>query len=116
MSVFGDSGVCAESEAKAARDANAASKEVPLAGLELESRLITHGHAVEHVARRRTGSVSLGAFRHIAKRPRSKNPCRHGRCQAPFLFSAGGHGQHRSIFTDRKSTRLNSSHIPLSRM
>ena len=80
--------------------------EFPLANLELESRLITHGHAVEHVAWRRTGPVSLGAFRHIAKRPRAKNPCGHGRCQGPFLFRAGWHGQHRPIFGgDRQRLR-----------
>src|SRR5207245_767709 len=97
LKTVADSGPgCAESEAAAAKNASFASKRNPSVELELESRLITHGHAVEHVARR-AAPVSLGAFRNIAKRPRVKDPCGHGRCQGPFRFSAGGHDQNWSI-------------------
>src|SRR5207244_5484929 len=81
----------------AARNASFASKRNPWPELELESRLITHRYAVEHIARR-SAPVSLGAFLNIAKRPRVKDPCRHGRCQSPFRFSAGRHDQHWAIF------------------
>src|SRR5438128_11520145 len=89
--VVADSGPgCAESEAAAAKNTSFASKRNPSTELELESRLITHRHAVEHVARC-AAPVSLGAFRHIAKRPRVKNPCRRGRCQSRVRFTAWGH-------------------------
>src|SRR5260370_2900684 len=100
--VVADSGPgCAESEAAAAKNASFASKRNPSAELELESRLITHGHAIEHVARR-AAPVSLGAFRHIAKRPRVKDPCRHGRCQSPFRLSAGGDDQSLAVFCSNR--------------
>src|SRR5881398_731841 len=89
---------CAESEAAAAKNASFASKRNPSTELKLESRLITHGHAVEHVARR-AAPVSLGAFRHIAKRPRVEDSRRHGRRQCPFRFSAGGRDQHWSVLS-----------------
>src|SRR5207237_2638616 len=88
---------CEESEAAAAKNASFASKRNPSTELELESRLITHRHAVEHVARC-AAPVSLGAFRHIAKRPRVKDPCRRGRCQSPLWFSASRHDQHLLLF------------------
>src|SRR5260370_9493086 len=97
LMVLGDSVVCAQTEPSAVKDANVASKGKPAAGLELESRLITHRHAVEYITRR-TAPVSLGAFLNIAKRPRVKDPCRHGRCQSPFRFSAGRHDQRWAIF------------------
>src|SRR5205807_1037850 len=50
---------CAESEAATAKNASFASKRNPSTELELESRLITHRHAVEHVARC-AAPVSLG--------------------------------------------------------
>src|SRR5437899_2268060 len=98
LMVVADSGPgCAESEAAAAKNASFASKRNPSTELELESRLITHRHAVEHVARC-AAPVSLGAFRQIAKRPRVKDPCRRRRCQSPLRFSAGRHDQHLLIF------------------
>src|SRR5262249_37631441 len=94
VSVVGDSGVCcAISEATAASDVNVASKGNLAANLELESRLITHWHAVEHVAWRTT-AVSLGAFCNISKRPRVEDPCGDGRCQRPFIVGIGRHGQY----------------------
>src|SRR5438874_10791175 len=91
---------CAESEAAAAKNASFASKRNPSTELELESRLITHRHAVEHVARC-AAPVSLGAFRHIAKRPRVKDSCRRGRCQSPLRFSDSRHDQPLSMFDGR---------------
>src|SRR6266496_1316883 len=57
-----------------------------LRDLKSESRLITHGDAIEHVAWRGWGSVSLGAFIKTAKRLRPKNPRGHRRCKCPFSF------------------------------
>src|SRR5213075_1486089 len=57
------------------------------ARLKSESRLITHRNAIEHVARRDGGPVSLGAFIKTTKRLRPENPCGHRRCQRPFSFS-----------------------------
>src|SRR5205809_2297813 len=60
--------------------------------LELESRLITHWHAIEDVAWR-AAAVSLGAFRNVSKRPRVEDPCGHGRCQRPLFVRIGRYGQ-----------------------
>src|SRR5690242_12550642 len=90
LMVVGSCACCPTRDVAAAKNASPASEENPGTGLKLERRLITHWHTVEHVARRRTGSVSLGAFRHITKRPRTENPCGHGRCQRPFGIIAGG--------------------------
>src|SRR5947199_178320 len=54
--------------------------------LKSESRLITHGDAIEHVARRGCGSVSLGASIKTANRLRPENLRGHRRCKAPFSF------------------------------
>src|ERR1700736_4114371 len=63
--------------------------------LEPESCLITHGNAIEHVARRRGGLVSVGALIRVAKRPSAKNARgRNGRSQGPI-----------SIGVDRRSKR-----------
>src|ERR1700724_1955423 len=95
---IGDSGVCwAKSEATAQSDVNVASKRKLVAELKLESRLITHWHAVEHVTRRRAFAVSLGAFRNVAKRPRVEDPCSHGRRQRPFIIRIDRDGQDRTI-------------------
>src|SRR5512133_1196290 len=58
----------------------------PIPSLKSESRLITHGDAIEHVARRGCGSVSLGALIKIANRLRPKDLRGHRRCKAPFSF------------------------------
>src|SRR5438045_9525752 len=50
-----------------------------LSVLKSESRLITHGDAIEDVARWSCGSVSLGAFIKTAKRLRA-DPHTSGRC------------------------------------
>src|SRR6266567_3771420 len=55
--------------------------------LESESRLITHGDAIEHIARWGRGSVSLGAFIKTANRLRPENRRSHRRCKSPFSFS-----------------------------
>src|SRR5438067_12472342 len=59
--------------------------------LKSESRLITHGDAIEHVARRACGSVSLGAFIETTNRLRPENLRGHRGCKAPFPFRACGH-------------------------
>src|SRR5262245_13773026 len=61
--------------------------------LKSESRLITHGDAIEHVARR--GSVSLGAFIKTANRLRPENLRSYRRCEAPLSFRTRRHRQSR---------------------
>ena len=55
-------------------------------GLKSESRLITHRDAIEHVARRGCGSVSLGAFTKTAKRLGPENLRGDRRCRRQFSF------------------------------
>src|SRR4030095_17252723 len=60
----------------------------PISCLKSESRLITHGDAIEHVARRGCASLSLGASIETANRLRPENLRGHRRCEAPFSFGA----------------------------
>src|SRR5438094_8043791 len=50
--------------------------------LKSESRLITHGDAIEHVARRGCGSVRLGDFIEMATRRTPEHLRRQRRCKA----------------------------------
>src|SRR5437868_13427962 len=75
--------------------------------LKSESRLITHGDAIEHVPRRGCGSVSLGAFIKTANRLRPENLRGHRRCKAPFPFRACRHRQSRRVLeSDASRLRL----------
>src|SRR5437868_4929680 len=58
--------------------------------LESESRLITHGDAIEHITRG-GGSVSLGAFMKTANRLRPENLRGDRRCKVPFSFGTRRH-------------------------
>src|SRR5207249_10469061 len=77
----------------------------PTPCLKSESRLITHGDAIEHVARRGCGSVSLGAFIETTNRLRPENLRGHRRCKAPFPFRACRHGESRRAL-ERGANRL----------
>src|SRR5947207_7652220 len=75
--------------------------------LKSESRLITHGDAIEHITRRGRGSVSLGAFIKTANRLRPENLRGHRRCKAPFPFRACRHRQsRRALESDASRLRL----------
>src|SRR6266498_5865666 len=56
----------------------------PIPCLKSESRLITHRDAIEHVARRGCGSVSLGASIKTASRLRPENLRGYRRSKAPY--------------------------------
>ena len=69
--------------------ANRAREGNPGARLKSETRLITHGDAIEHVTWRSpaTAGVSLGALIKVTKRLRPENPRGYRRRKRPFAFS-----------------------------
>src|SRR2546430_16134226 len=75
--------------------------------LKSESRLITHGDAIEHVARRGCGLGGLGAFIKTAERLRPENLRCPRRCKAPFPFRAFRHRpRRRGLGGDARRLRL----------
>src|ERR1700682_3255452 len=59
-------------------------KENPGPSLEPESCLITHGNAIQHIARRRGSPLSVGALIRFAQGTSAQNARRDGRSQVPF--------------------------------
>src|SRR6266581_2795365 len=79
-----------------------------LANLKIESWLITHRKTVEHVARRRRGPVSVGAFIDLTVKRRFQSATRECGGRAEVQFSIQICGRHDCTIAGRDIDRLRS--------